>query len=830
SAHTLLRLVLPQLDRLRGPYGAKERRLADLADADRLRRLGSDGGTQQGGGDFAQTVFHVLRDRCRADSSGWSMQDVDSRLTQLAERHQSSDVAGVKAVMDELVRSLSAREQLWLVRIILGEMQLGVGSTALLNAFHPDAAEHYGVTCSLLRVAADLAEPAERRAGPAGRRPRTGVTLFTPFKPMLSERSGLGSVDKQMRHKPFFVEPKHDGERVQLHKDGEKYMFFSRGGFDFTASYGASPAAGSLVPHIHPQFNASVRSCILDGEMLVWNDIERRVIVKAEAPDVKKLRPGGRLRPLFVPFDLVYFNGEQLTDRPLSERLSKLKSVFRPLEGRLDVNTRIEASTAEEVVKALNEAIDRQEEGLILKDPTSMYWPNERRKGWAKVKPDYVNSLVDDLDMVIIGGYWGKGARRGTVCQFLLGAAEPPERDGEHPQVFLSAGCVSSGITDQQLHQLLQQLMPHMQRTRRDGRPPPSLRWTREKPDLYIEPSLSRVLQVKATELVESSSHAAGLVPRFARVVSARTDKAWHECVTTTELRQLRERAGGKLAAGHLQSVPERAPAARRTVAPSLPAHLRPADLRDVRPASTRLAGRQLCVMTCDGPGAKQELERLIHGLGGSLTQNPTSDTWCVIADRVAVKERSVIASGRCDVVRSAWVRRAGSGRRLPPFAPAEILHQTPATALTTQLHYDQHGDSYAEDVDGDQLRALLQGMPSEPRPLPSPPPELTALFEHAPFSLLAGCRCFLAPPLHGATVAGLLLRLHGARLALQLDNDVSHVVTAGDTDELRTQNRLRSRKFHLVSERWVEESIAQGRWADERAFPPGSCLVVPRP
>ena len=39
---------------------------------------------------------------------------------------------------------------------------------------------------------------------------------------MLSERSGLEKIDRQMKNRPFFVEPKHDGERVQLHKDGDR--------------------------------------------------------------------------------------------------------------------------------------------------------------------------------------------------------------------------------------------------------------------------------------------------------------------------------------------------------------------------------------------------------------------------------------------------------------------------------------------------------------------------------------------------------------------------------------------------------------------------------
>ena len=29
--------------------------------------------------------------------------------------------------------------------------------------------------------------------------------------------------------------------------------------------------------------------------------------------------------------------------------------------------------------------------------------------GWLKIKPEYVDSLSDQLDVIIIGGYFGKG-------------------------------------------------------------------------------------------------------------------------------------------------------------------------------------------------------------------------------------------------------------------------------------------------------------------------------------------------------------------------------------------------------------------------------------
>ena len=57
----------------------------------------------------------------------------------------------------------------------------------------------------------------------------------------------------------------------------------------------------------------------------------------------------------------------------------------------------------------LNAAIDRNEEGIILKEPTSVYKPNKREHaGWYKVKPEYMTDLSDSLDLLVVGGYFGK--------------------------------------------------------------------------------------------------------------------------------------------------------------------------------------------------------------------------------------------------------------------------------------------------------------------------------------------------------------------------------------------------------------------------------------
>ncbi len=54
-------------------------------------------------------------------------------------------------------------------------------------------------------------------------------------------------------------------------------------------------------------------------------------------------------------------------------------------EGVLQFPNRKLVTTKAEVINLLNEAIDSREEGIVLKNPDSIYKPNDRKGGWVKV-------------------------------------------------------------------------------------------------------------------------------------------------------------------------------------------------------------------------------------------------------------------------------------------------------------------------------------------------------------------------------------------------------------------------------------------------------------
>jgi DNA ligase-4 len=78
----------------------------------------------------------------------------------------------------------------------------------------------------------------------------------------------------------------------------------------------------------------------------------------------------------------------------------------------------------------------RQEEGIVVKDLSSRWLPNDRSTAWLKFKPEYVHS--HEIDALIIGGYYGTGKRGGVVAQYLLAIAVAPASAAAEPTTFIS--------------------------------------------------------------------------------------------------------------------------------------------------------------------------------------------------------------------------------------------------------------------------------------------------------------------------------------------------------------------------------------------------------
>jgi len=823
----VMRVLLPALDRARGAYGIKERKLADLyirilglkkdgVDAKKLLNFKKPKSGGAEAGDFAETAYYVLKNRC-PDKGNLTLHGVDEQLTSMAENYGAKNHEEIDKSILVMLRTMTATEQKWLMRVLLKDMKLGLGQTSIFNAWHLDAKDYYDVTNCLEKVCLKLCDPQVRLH-------EIEVSLFAPFRPMLADRAVIEKVESQMSHKQFYVETKYDGERSQIHKKGNKYMYFSRNCFDFTTNFGADPRSGIFTPYVHGQFLPHIDEIILDGEMVVWSQKYNTIISKGEHVDVKNLREGGDTQVCLCIFDILYLNGQVLTNLPLNQRLDKIKSVIRPKEGRVIITERSIVNSKEDVIKALNEAIDDREEGVVLKDPDSVYRPAARKGGWIKVKPEYVDSLVPELDLLIVGGYYGKGKRRG-LSHFLLAVAVDPQEPGGKPTEFHSVGRVGSGYSVAELGELLARLDPNQ-----TSRQPSNVQVSRERPDVWFNPIKSQIVQVRAAELTKSDMYRTGVTLRFPRVEKVRDDKSWYEVMTTSELEDLVKEASGKLATKHYIDGGEESPSKRKAVPrfdqPSLPMHFRPADLSQIVKKGELFSGLEFCVISGNSDHSKQELETLVAVNGGTFTQHPSKNTYAIITKNINIKVQNCITSNNHNVIRPTWLLDCANAMRLLPWGPLEVIHLQDEERQRMRELFDEYGDSYCEPTDEGTLKRILENIDIGKHITLSTSEKCEIDEEIREVGDLDGLfRRVVAfsPPQTDSSgtirLSLLSLQLYGGSVVQKLNGDVSHIIIADgvkyDTRPSETKRR------HLVTTEWIEKCIKEGKLLEERQYIP---------
>ena len=152
---------------------------------------------------------------------------------------------------------------------------------------------------------------------------------------MLGQRASIEDVEKVMRNEQFIIETKIDGERMQLHKDGDVFRYFSRNSNDYTQSFGKTKYRGTITPYIADCFKQDIGSCILDGEMVGFDTELNNFVLKGSNIDIKSSNMDG-IQPCFVVFDVLMINNEKLANIPLKERIQKVENVFDVCRGRIE--------------------------------------------------------------------------------------------------------------------------------------------------------------------------------------------------------------------------------------------------------------------------------------------------------------------------------------------------------------------------------------------------------------------------------------------------------------------------------------------------------------
>uniref|UniRef100_M4B6V2 DNA ligase n=1 Tax=Hyaloperonospora arabidopsidis (strain Emoy2) TaxID=559515 RepID=M4B6V2_HYAAE len=905
--HPLIRLILPQLDRER-TYLLKEKKIAKLyiqvlglapisKDAQKLEHFNDPKiADSKSVGDFAAVLYEVVLYRSGASKlkPKHTIQDVNELLDTLV---QADSNAARKNVFMKLATEYAAEEQKWIIRIVLKDLKIGLRHERVLKFIHPDAMEMYNHTNDLHKVCTDLRNSAVRYV--------PQLEPFQVFTPMLAKRVNFGECISAINADAFVVEPKLDGERITCHVQGEEVQFISRNGINYTESY-----APSIKPHVLSQLELGV-DCILDGEMMVWDNTEYRLrefgLLKHTANAVRKGEATNRWL-CYVVWDVVYLGGskaEQLIRQvfqgpgevsavmglPLVARRKLLLRILKPLDHRIIpieqklINDKSAKERHEQVMAEVDQQVLNGGEGLIMKDLNAHYMCGEssrKSKKWLKLKPDYAG-MTTDLDTLIVGGLYGTGRRRsGNVSVFLLGvlahtldeneAAEAMKPGAQCPAVYTFAK-VGTGYNLDELEQMRRELEPYWQPWDDNNIPPHLNGWKPQKsdlrPDVWIDPRHSKILEVYGFELSFTTLYQTGLTIRFPRCKAIRNDKEWYQCIDLQDLNAARgslsTKRASEVALGQ-KSIAKRVKK-RKTVSPRRASGVleeyTQADLDGIEPDRNLFKGKEFCVL----PGkyeppppnvsltirrgiiderttqlSKQTVEKLLHALGGHVVQNPIEGTnYVVAAGDAGFKVANLKKQGVYNIVHIRWVYSCTAASRLVSPKASDFVFATDSQRQALAREYDCYGDHFTEHIGPVDFKSIMQevhreaGAESQALPWQLQMRDLDmeeAESMSCAFTFLSHCVAYFQhcnnsnSSVPGANTiwaseAKLLeqqFRLYGGVVAHEVDSAVTHIIIDSTDQAQKAQllpaiRALRHQGLpepRVVTKEWVQQSVEE--------------------
>jgi DNA ligase-1 len=317
-----------------------------------------------------------------------------------------------------------------------------------------------------------------------------------------------GSVDD------WQIEWKWDGIRGQLIRRADASLLWSRGEELINSAFPELVALADTLPE----------GTVLDGEVIVWpEDQPRPAPFAALQRRLGRRAPGAKLLKecpaVFLAYDLLEQEGQDLRPQPLRQRRAALESLQRQLApaagaaaaGPLRLSPTLALAGWEELETLRQGARPVGAEGLMLKAAGSPYLAGRRRGHWWKHKLE-----PHRLDAVLLYAQAGSGRRANLFTDYTFGLWDRAgaEQDGERRLVTFAKAY--SGLNDREIAVLDRWIRSHT--TERFG------------PVRAVEPV--QVFELAFEGLQASRRHRSGIAVRFPRISRWRQDKPAAEADT----------------------------------------------------------------------------------------------------------------------------------------------------------------------------------------------------------------------------------------------------------------------------------------------------------
>jgi hypothetical protein len=584
--------------------------------------------------------------------------------------------------------------------------------------------------------------------------------MYSWIVPMQSARMTTKQKLENMYPCGFWAETKLDGWRCELRKVGDVIQLFTRTGKEYTEIF------RSIIDTITVDKLLTVDNCVVDGEILAWHKVRRAYgLCSSLLPTALGTRdPTGddsNVQLVIRLWDVMHINDEQIMGLPLEIRRKRLRKivtntdVLRVVEP-LKLDGECLLYTWADMTRLLKEAMDRNDEGLVLKDPASMYKPGTRKitGGWIKIKPDYLTN-TSEYDVLIVGAGGGKYKPAGD---FLVAIAEDPPAGGT-PDHFHTLAHIG-GMNDKEKGAVNEILRGHMVFVDFSSKTVLSKQNTtlvtfkrmnvgsehqyaiatwaataslqavqvcykggkREGCNWVFDPRFSVIITVKADfRVIPTKTFSMTHTLRFARLHEKglrvhRPDlgingdpKSWWDCMRVSEwgpiVESSRDPATTTRVLGgfdKISSTKRVKPSPQVQVGQSVRKYYGNSEKHPDGP----LANHVIHVLQC-GPEQQKELEEMAAGMGAHVVSaDPDSGKVCKTFDglkiiRIGTNTTST-SFKKCerfdrDLVCDTWLRDCHTSQEAPELNPRYMLHTSSALKEVFAAKFDIFGDSYTK-------------------------------------------------------------------------------------------------------------------------------------